>query len=159
MDNFVENSTRRSIVRLCIDGIENSDFYGRLESPLLGSQPFHGVVHMTSCLEDFYNEIKFPQSFFQLRSFSEEPSKRERRKQSTKPRGPNAPRKPVEGYTEEAGILATFNLHVLFRHNATWQGSIRWLERDCAQKFSSELEVLRLIRGALCMKQTPSALK
>lgn len=148
MENVSVNSTRRSIVRVCVDGFEDYDFFGRLESPLMGCVPFKGVLDLIGRLESFYDEMKFPQSTFQLRSFSEQPTRRQKRKP-----GKNAcvsrSLRTVEEYAEEAGILATFTVHVLFRQNATWQGKVSWLERHCQCDFRSTLELLRLMEAAL----------
>ena len=40
---------------------------------------------------------------------------------------------------------ATFIIHVQFRRNATWQGTIQWVESQKQQSFRSTLEMLRLI--------------
>lgn len=148
MENVTVNSTRRSIVRVCVDGFEDYDFHGRVESPLLGSVPFRGVLDLISRLEGFYNDVKFPQSTFQLRSFTE-PARRRGRKQGNRSSVSFSARRPVEEYTEEAGTLATFTVHVLFRQNATWQGNVSWLEQNCQCRFKSTLELLRLMESAL----------
>lgn len=157
MENVSINSTRRSIVRVCVDGFEDYDFYGRLESPLLGSIPFSGVLDLIGRLESFYNDVKYPQSTFQLRSFTDQPVRRRRRKPDKSPGIVSfTARKPVE-YKEEQGSLATFTVHVMFRQNATWQGNVRWIERDRQCRFKSTLELLRLMESALAYTEGVSA--
>lgn len=157
MENMTVNSTRRSIVRVCVDGFEDYDFYGRLESPLLGSVPFRGVLDLIGRLENFYNDVKFPQSTFQLRSFTDQPVRRRRRKTEAGGGAVSfAARKPV-AYKEEQGSLATFTVHVMFRQNATWQGNVRWIERDRSCRFNSTLELLRLMESALAHTEGVSA--
>ena len=51
--------------------------------------------------------------------------------------------------TVEAGEKATFVVHVQFRQNATWQGTIQWIESKKTQKFRSTLELIRLMDEAL----------
>ena len=43
----------------------------------------------------------------------------------------------------------TFVIKVMNRQNATWQGSVDWVERHETQYFRSALELLKLIDGAL----------
>lgn len=44
---------------------------------------------------------------------------------------------------------ATFIIHVQFRRNATWQGTIQWVDQDKRQSFRSTLEMIRLIDEAM----------
>ena len=43
----------------------------------------------------------------------------------------------------------TFIVKVQYRQNASWQGSIRWLERDTEKNFRSTLELIRLMDSAV----------
>lgn len=43
------------------------------------------------------------------------------------------------------GKLATLRMRVMFRQNASWQGSVKWVEEDLEENFSSVLELLLLI--------------
>lgn len=43
----------------------------------------------------------------------------------------------------------TFIIRILERQNATWQGSVTWIEEQREQNFRSALELLKLIDGAL----------
>lgn len=45
--------------------------------------------------------------------------------------------------------LATFQLSVLFRQNASWQGRLTWLERAEEARFRSVLELVGLLDSAL----------
>lgn len=49
---------------------------------------------------------------------------------------------------------ASFLIQVQFRQNATWQGSIQWLDQKKAQRFRSTLELIQLMDSALDA-QTP----
>lgn len=53
----------------------------------------------------------------------------------------------------QRGDLATFALHVVFRRNASWQGSVSWLEEDIEQNFRSVLELLTLVNSAVLQKK------
>lgn len=43
----------------------------------------------------------------------------------------------------------TFILTVYDRKNATWQGSLTWVDKNEKQQFRSALELLKLIESAL----------
>lgn len=45
--------------------------------------------------------------------------------------------------------LAVFEIRVLFRQNASWQGSLLWRERRLEGHFRSVLELMRLMDSAL----------
>jgi len=46
------------------------------------------------------------------------------------------------------GKTATFLMTVSFRHNASWQGSVRWIEGQKHEKFRSVFELLRIFYNA-----------
>ena len=43
----------------------------------------------------------------------------------------------------------TFLVKILDSQNATWQGSVTWLEEQKTKKFRSALELLKLIDGVI----------
>ena len=43
----------------------------------------------------------------------------------------------------------TFVVKIMNQQNATWQGSVTWMEEQKEQKFRSALELLKLISEAL----------
>ena len=51
--------------------------------------------------------------------------------------------------TRQKGELATFVVHVMYRQNATWQGSVLWAESGEKQNFRSALELIKLIDSAV----------
>jgi len=50
---------------------------------------------------------------------------------------------------DRQGERATFVIHVQYRQNATWQGSVVWAEKNITKNFRSALELLKLMDGAL----------
>ena len=62
--------------------------------------------------------------------------------------------KPLEDAPAEVGeltrgALATFEMRILFRQHASWQGELQWLERNAQQSFRSVLELITLMDSAL----------
>jgi len=50
----------------------------------------------------------------------------------------------------EKGVkTCTFEITVRFRHNAEWQGDVLWQEKNVTKKFSSILELTKLMDNAL----------
>ena len=47
------------------------------------------------------------------------------------------------------GKVATFEMRVLFRQHASWQGELLWLEKNTRQYFRSVLELITLLDSAL----------
>lgn len=50
---------------------------------------------------------------------------------------------------ENTDKVCTFEISVRYRHNAEWQGSIFWVEKDVTKQFSSILELIKLMDNAL----------
>ena len=46
-------------------------------------------------------------------------------------------------------MTETFIIKVMDQQNATWQGSVTWVDEQREQYFRSTLELLKLIDGAL----------
>lgn len=119
---------------LCVDCYEQEILNGRLYNP---NQPegiqFLSTVQFLRGMEKNLDEMKYPQAFTAARSFSDPPQQ-----ESSPPEA--AP---------QVGNLATFKLHILFRQNASWQGSITWLEGKQEESFRSVLELIHLLHSAL----------
>ena len=50
---------------------------------------------------------------------------------------------------------ATFVIRVLYRQNATWQGTVHWVEENKDSSFRSELELMHLIESANKRRMAP----
>lgn len=59
------------------------------------------------------------------------------------------PERPSSPGSIPKGCLATFELQVLFREHASWQGVILWKEQQSRQNFRSVLELVSLMDSAL----------
>lgn len=47
--------------------------------------------------------------------------------------------------SSESGEKATFILQIKFRQNASWQGTVRWVEKKQTLSFRSALELIKII--------------
>ena len=95
-------------------------------------------VHASSKMEDLLDRMQLPQSFTAARSFAPAPRHR-------------ADSPPDQSPQE--GKLGTFSIRVIFRQNASWQGSVTWLEGGRDESFRSVLELLLLMHSALETEQ------
>ena len=122
-------------------------FYSHPSYPLFGiihnayfnrSFAFYDVFEMIKILESLFNTLVFPQTSVQYRHFHTNNC--------------SAIKYEKEETTMSSNAEATFVLHVKFRQNATWQGTIEWVDEKKSQNFRSSLEMIKLIDEALEMK-------
>lgn len=122
------------VTTVCVDHYHRGAVSGRLyHSYLPDGAEFASLLEFFREMEDLLDEMSFPQSFTAVRSFSEPPPRLE------KPPGPAV----------QEGRCGTFLLRILFRQNASWQGSVTWLEGHREESFRSALELSLLMDSAL----------
>lgn len=131
-EKYWENRYRDMLV--CVDGYENQIPTGRLIHSDLGrAVRFRGTVQLLQDVEVLLDDLRFPEPFSRLRSFRPMPE------EHLEPAVP----------TPATGLTATFCLRILFRQNATWQGTVQWLEGRRSMPFRSTLELLFLLDNIL----------
>ena len=124
---------------VCIDAYQSGVPIGRFYNPSSKNGiAFHGITSFLLEMEQLLDRMELPKSFTAPRTFAI-PSP-----QDSEP----PPEQPPQG------SLATFRLRILFRQNASWQGSVTWVEGRQAQSFRSVLELMKLIHSALEYRQT-----
>lgn len=119
---------------VCVDSYQNGVLNGRFYNPYLeGGQSFQSLMQFLLGMEQVLDTMDFPKSFTATRTFADPPVQL------------------VEAAQGEyhTGDLATFTVRILFRQNASWQGSITWLEGRQEQSFRSVLELILLLDNAL----------
>jgi len=120
---------------LCIDsytdGVPCGRFYNLYHEE---AQSFRSLTQLLILMEKKLDEENFPQAFDSIRTF-----------------GPPRTAGGADGETPFArrGLLASFSIRLLFRQNASWQGSIHWLEGNEEESFRSVLEMIFLMDSAL----------
>ena len=129
------NEYRTTIV--CVDEYQDSILSGRLYHPCLSEgDSFRSLMEFFRKMEDLLDGMQFPQSFTAVRSFSDPPLRTGR----------------PPGADMREGRCATFAVRVLFRQNASWQGSVSWLEGSREESFRSASELAFLMDSALMTK-------
>ena len=131
-----------NLVNICVDEIAQEEMKGRLyHCYKKEATNFKNVVELLDEMEKLYDKLHFPEASTKSRSFLREKALQQR---ETIP-------KVVEPKTvlEQKGTKGTFLVCVQYRQNATWQGSVTWVDEQREQYFRSTLELLKLIDGAL----------
>lgn len=122
--------------QVCVDSYQDGVLKGRLYNPVSDApRPFHSMSQFLVQMEALLDQLQFPQSFRAVRSFAQPPRK--------------LPDAPQADHLPPTGELATFVVRVLFRQNASWQGTVIWRESGQEENFRSALELLLLMDGAL----------
>ena len=121
---------------VCIDRLDGSIMSGSYYNPYLtGGQKFSGLLDLILGIDGLLNEMGNVQQGCSIRSFT---------KNSDAPDENGFVGVPVRGQ------LATFSIKILFRQNASWQGSVTWVEGKSEESFRSVLELIYLMNSA-CM--------
>ena len=128
-----ENGYQTTII--CIDSYDQCVPVGRFYNQY-GPEgvSFHGAIDLLKKMETILDEHKASQSLSAVRSFAEKP---------------RASVLTSSGEASCKGNVATFATKVLFRQNASWQGSVSWIEGQREEPFRSVLELLLLIDSAI----------
>ncbi len=129
---FIPYEMKTSIVRI-------SSYEGRSPRGVLfnsyydGEKRFENLSQLIFLMEEMLDDLNYPQQTMKTRSYK------------------TGGRNTVRGGEEEphGKTLATFRIKVLFRQNASWQGSITWVEKEQESSFRSVLELVHLMDSAL----------
>ncbi len=133
------SANSRSIIYL--NSIKNETLKGYVYSAHYNSvMPFQNECEFLRGMDDLFDSISFPQASFQGRKFD---IKRARPKIK---RVDDAVEETMNKIMSEAP--ATFVVNVQYRKNATWQGTITWVEQNQTLHFRSALEMLKLMEQA-----------
>lgn len=121
-----------------IDSYDGKNFVGRLWYPASGDeQKFENLMQLIEEIDASVKTLGFPDEYNRLRSFD------------TQEETAVAQDESVVAPTPEAGALATFEIKIIFLQNATWQGIVKWDDKDMEENFRSMRELIYLMDSAL----------
>lgn len=135
--NVVPENLRTSIIR--VFSYQDKNLQGAFFNPYYGAEMIFGnLTRLLLLMEDMMDRMDIPQASIRSRRFGKGPKLAESATmtQQLLPR-PN----------QEA--IATFEVKVLFRQGASWQGKLVWVEEDEERTFRSALELVKLLDSAL----------
>lgn len=118
----------------CLKGVLSG---GQLE----GNRVFSSGIDLLLTIEHMMDQTNTPQRNEEPRSF---------------PAVFTTAKPAADSRTEGQGkaeAMAVFQLNVMFRQNATWQGSLLWVDEGQEAHFRSVLELLRLMHSVLTSVQ------
>lgn len=125
-----------------------SDFSGYLEHPAEGAVwRFDDMVTLIVLHEKIFGIANFPQPGYELRGMET----KERAKE---------PMKEIWDMTVNKDDLPleekpTFIINVQYRQNASWQGTVKWVEGDIEKRFRSTLELIKLMDSVISGADSP----
>jgi len=101
---------------------------------------FNNECEMLNGMDDLFDSLTFPQATFETRDFLD--------KKNT-----HITRKAEDTMDDEMSEIlqnqkTTFIVNIQYRQNATWQGTITWVEQNITQHFRSAFEMLKLMEQA-----------
>ena len=119
---------------------DNKVLTGSLYNPsFLAEVPFVSTVDLFLRMDSVFDETHTPRTTLKRRSFTDAA----------------VPVSDTEQETVVENPLATFHIRVHFRQNASWQGTIQWVEQNPEASFRSVLELMYLINSALEPGEAP----
>ena len=135
----------KSATVACVDGVRDGKISGEFFHKYSKEGiPFTNLAEMILRMDDFFNEINYPVSGTNLRSFANV--------KVVYRREPLPVVNEDEQILNKKGTLGTYIIRVQQRQNSTWQGKITWVEKDETVSFRSALEMIRLIESSLQTK-------
>ena len=137
-------TSRMSVIFVYIEKHDSQNFYGRFYSIYGSAVSFRGPLEMIKKMDGIFDRLSLPQKMFEYRYFPAAGKKETESDEITE-----EPEMKQEEILKEHEEKATFIIHVKLRRNATWQGEIKWVDRDMSSFFRSDLEMLRLMDDAL----------
>lgn len=132
-----------NLMNLCVDQRQGLDIVGRIyygtdKEPVR----FTSAGYMILEIDRLCDLLGYPQPATVSRTFSDRvPTGKKKEAASIVSR--------PEDFMGNKGEEATFVLHIKYRQNATWQGTVTWAEENKSRNFRSALELLKLIDSAL----------
>jgi len=112
---------------------------------------FNSLVGMIEIMETTFDTKGFPEKHLLPRTFGK--AKRRFRKHELDLNAHLKNNVTVENDIGSAGKTCNFEISVKFRHNAEWQGSIHWVEKNVTKPFSGIIELLKLMDKALSSEE------
>lgn len=138
---FIPREMKTTIIS--VYSYQDKNIQGVISNPFFKSDMvFENMMQLITIIEYISNSLLYPQKAMDLRQFSDN----------------NVPAEPLSFNFETTSDfsnqnpLATFELEIIFRQNASWQGNIVYVEQNLSSAFRSVLELFTLLDSVLDTK-------
>lgn len=136
MDAKIWGRQYQSMV-ICVDSYDGGIPSGFITNPCLREpKPFHGTMQFLKAMERMLDDMECAEAHTFKTQYDAA-----------------AVGVSVPEADRIRGKAATFAVQVIFRQNASWQGTVTWAERGKTTSFRSVLELIMLMDSALCGSQ------
>lgn len=133
-ERFVPYEMKTSVLKVV--SYEQKNLVGWLENAYWkGPKRFTNLTQMLFLIDELMDALDYPQRATAPRSLT--------------PKVEHHVGQEAEEEWKPEHCLASFRINILFRQNASWQGSIQWLEQQSAGQFRSALELIQLLDSVL----------
>lgn len=131
--------------RVCLDEIKDNQYKGRIYYCYSKNAELFGTsMDLLTTLESAMDRLNYPQKTTDDRSFK----KRTIEEKSQNNENMVVKYMEEKDFSEKKGEKSTFIVEIKYRENATWQGTVKWVEGGREQNFRSALELIKLIDSA-----------
>ncbi len=128
-------------IQICVNSYQNKNISGVVYHPSTpNGLQFENLMQLLLQVETILDAISFPKASTERRRFT----KMQKIEQAHEPALAEV----------QTGKLATFFVRMIFRQNASWQGSVIWSEGSSEEAFRSALELIMLMDSALEAENT-----
>ena len=138
---FIPREMKTTLIK--VYSYKNKCMQGTIYNPFFEKEMvFENVMQLITMVERISDSLFFPQKAMQLRQFTDNAETID---------------KFSFDFTTTADFskgfpIATFELEIIFRQNASWQGNIVYAEQNLTSSFRSVLELLTLMDSVLSAK-------
>lgn len=131
-------------IHVCVDEKSSGEIAGRVyHAAVHGVRTFTGVDELVTHMDGLCDRADFPEASTQRRAF-----KKAAHQADTIDIGENEGVTDMDNEQRGQGKKATFVVQIQYRQNATWQGTVNWVEQNEEKPFRSALELIRMIDQA-----------
>lgn len=135
---FIPREMKTTIIK--VYSYQNKNIRGVICNPFFEKDIiFENMMQMITIVERISDSLVFPQKAMQLRQFSD----------TNQPAVDKSFDFEVSSDFNTLLPIATFELEILFRQNASWQGTLVYAEQNLSSSFRSVLELLILMDSVL----------
>ena len=137
-------------ILICIDEYNQGEMQGRIySSSEREPDSFTSAITLVKEVSRIFDENDGPQSTMKVRGFNKSATETV----SKQAKKISDPRKISAAQMNVHGKEATFRVRIMFRQNASWQGTLYWAEKNCEENFRSVLELLMLIDSSFAQNK------